>query len=55
MNIVESIQMTLEANERKKPQETAKQDNATQGEEHQTSGKQDARTQGGTKIKGRGE
>lgn len=55
MNIVESIQMTLEAETRRKPQETAKQNNTNQGEDHQTAGKQDTRTQGGTKVKGRGE
>lgn len=38
-----------------KPQEAARQDGTNQGEDHQTAGKQDARTQGGTKVKGRGE
>jgi len=37
----------------KKPQEMARQDNATQGEDHQTAGKQDTRTQAGVKVKGK--
>jgi len=39
----------------KKPQEMAKQDNTNQGEDHQTAGKQDTRTQAGVKVKGAGE
>lgn len=39
----------------KKPQEMAKQDNTNQGEDHQTAGKQDTRTQAGVKVKGKGE
>ena len=37
----------------KKPQEMARQDNVTQGEDHQTAGKQDTRTQAGVKVKGK--
>lgn len=54
MTILESISFVIEGCKRRKPQETAKQDNTNQGEDHQTAGKQDTRTQGGTKVKGRG-
>jgi len=45
----------VESGKRRKPQETARQDGTNQGEDHQTAGKQDTRTQGGTKVKGRSE
>lgn len=44
-----------EAKKKLKPQEMAKQDNTNQGEDHQTAGKQDTRTQAGVKVKGKGE
>lgn len=45
----------IESGKRRKPQEIARQDATNQGDDPQTAGKQDKRTQGGTKVKDEGD